>query len=552
MMKQKIRWPVLLIPSLIFLVVIIAGFVDEEGFIATLTSAFESLMESLGWLVSLTMLMFVVFAAVVLFHPIGKIRLGGPNAKPKMSYWQWFVVALCAGIGTGVVFWGAVEPLLFTMDPAPSLGLEPGSNEAVIWAMRTTFLHWTLTPYAIYVVFGLILAYVCYNMKQPFNVSSGFVPLLGKKATKGKFATAVDILTIFALVGGIAGSLGYGILQLSKGLQIIFGIQQSTVVYIGICVAIMLMYLATSISGLRKGILWLGDQNAKFYVVLLVFLLAIGPTVYIFNLFTQSLGSYIGNFVESMTFTAPFADSELWPQWWDMYWWVDWLSYGAIMGLFFVRLGYGRTLREFVVVNWLMPSLFGFIWFSIFGGKVLYEQLFLGIDHYSTYLSEGMEVMTLAAFDNVPFATAVKIFMLVIIAVSFITLANSMISTIASMSLKVSKESEEAPVSMKLFWGLLIGLASLVFTLSGGIDGIKMVKTFAGFPILFVGIAMVFGFIRYMAKRPRNERNEFIYEDVIADAPDSGEEPVPESNFTRKFKAWKAARQAKAQEEEED
>lgn len=551
-MKQKIRWPVLLIPSLIFLVVIIAGFVDEEGFIATLTSAFESLMESLGWLVSLTMLMFVVFAAVVLFHPIGKIRLGGPNAKPKMSYWQWFVVALCAGIGTGVVFWGAVEPLLFTMDPAPSLGLEPGSNEAVIWAMRTTFLHWTLTPYAIYVVFGLILAYVCYNMKQPFNVSSGFVPLLGKKATKGKFATAVDILTIFALVGGIAGSLGYGILQLSKGLQIIFGIQQSTVVYIGICVAIMLMYLATSISGLRKGILWLGDQNAKFYVVLLVFLLAIGPTVYIFNLFTQSLGSYIGNFVESMTFTAPFADSELWPQWWDMYWWVDWLSYGAIMGLFFVRLGYGRTLREFVVVNWLMPSLFGFIWFSIFGGKVLYEQLFLGIDHYSTYLSEGMEVMTLAAFDNVPFATAVKIFMLVIIAVSFITLANSMISTIASMSLKVSKESEEAPVSMKLFWGLLIGLASLVFTLSGGIDGIKMVKTFAGFPILFVGIAMVFGFIRYMAKRPRNERNEFIYEDVIADAPDSGEEPVPESNFTRKFKAWKAARQAKAQEEEED
>lgn len=550
MMKQKIRWPVLLIPSLIFLVVIIAGFVDEEGFIATLTSAFESLMESLGWLVSLTMLMFVVFAAVVLFHPIGKIRLGGPNAKPKMSYWQWFVVALCAGIGTGVVFWGAVEPLLFTMDPAPSLGLEPGSNEAVIWAMRTTFLHWTLTPYAIYVVFGLILAYVCYNMKQPFNVSSGFVPLLGKKATKGKFATAVDILTIFALVGGIAGSLGYGILQLSKGLQIIFGIQQSTVVYIGICVAIMLMYLATSISGLRKGILWLGDQNAKFYVVLLVFLLAIGPTVYIFNLFTQSLGSYIGNFVESMTFTAPFADSELWPQWWDMYWWVDWLSYGAIMGLFFVRLGYGRTLREFVVVNWLMPSLFGFIWFSIFGGKVLYEQLFLGIDHYSTYLSEGMEVMTLAAFDNVPFATAVKIFMLVIIAVSFITLANSMISTIASMSLKVSKESEEAPVSMKLFWGLLIGLASLVFTLSGGIDGIKMVKTFAGFPILFVGIAMVFGFIRYMAKRPRNERNEFIYEDVIADAPDSGEEPVPESNFTRKFKAWKAARQAKARGED--
>lgn len=544
-MKNKLRWPVLLVPSIIFIIVIIAGFVNEQGFIATLTMAFEHLMESMGWLVSLTMLAFVIFMIVVIFHPIGRIRLGGPNAKPKMSYWQWFVVALCAGIGTGVVFWGAVEPVLFAMDPAPSLGLEPGSNDAVIWSMRTTFLHWTLTPYAIYVTFGLILAYVCYNMKKPFTVSSGFVPLMGDKALKGKFASLIDILTIFALIGGIAGSLGYGILQLSKGADIVFGIKPSTIVYIVICALIVILYLATGISGLKKGILWLGDKNAWFYLILLGFLLIIGPTTYIFNLFTQSIGSYFGNFIESMTYTAPFADSELWPQWWDMYWWVDWLSYGAIMGLFFVRLGYGRTLREFVIVNWVMPSVFGFVWFSIFGGKVLHEQLFEGIDHYGTYLKEGAEAMTLAAFDNVPFAGAVKVFMLVIIAVSFITLANSMISTVASMSLKTSSESEEAPTGLKLFWGLLIGLASLVFTLSGGIDGIKMVKTFAGFPIVFVGIFMLAGFIRYMRKRPRDENNNFVYEDVIANAPDSGEEPAETSGLIRKIRERMAAKQGK-------
>ena len=173
---KNIRSTVLFVPSAIFIIVLIAGFIDIKTFNSVLTGVFERLMVNMGWLVSLTMLVFVIFCLTMLFHPIGKIRIGGPNAKPKMTRWQWFAVSLCAGIGTGVVFWGAVEPLLFTMQPAPSLGIAPGSNEAVIWAMSTTFLHWTLTPYAIYVTFGVILAYVCGNMRKPFNPSSGFVP----------------------------------------------------------------------------------------------------------------------------------------------------------------------------------------------------------------------------------------------------------------------------------------------------------------------------------------------------------------------------------------
>lgn len=273
-MKQKtgLRPAVLLVPSLIFLGVILLGFAFGDAFIATLTAAFESVMYNLGWLVSLTMLVFVIFVLVVIFHPIGNIRLGGPNAKPKMTYWQWFVVSLCAGIGTGVVFWGAVEPLLFTMEPAPSLGLEPGSNEAVIWAMRTTFLHWTLTPYAIYVAFGLILAYVCHNMRKPFNVSSGLIPLLGDRAARGKLGTVVDVLTVFALIGGVAGSLGYGILQLGKGIDLVFGIAPNTLIYVVIALVIFAAYTATSISGLNRGILWLGDKNAWFFLFLLAFL----------------------------------------------------------------------------------------------------------------------------------------------------------------------------------------------------------------------------------------------------------------------------------------
>ncbi len=534
--KMQIRPAVLLVPTIIFVVVIAMGVINGDVFIATLTTGFEAMMKSFGWVVSLTMLLFIVLCIIVVIGPMGKIRLGGPNAKPKMTYWQWFAVALTAGIGTGVVFWGAVEPLLFTYEPAPSLGLEPGSNEAVIWAMRTTFLHWTLTPYAIYVAFGIVMAYVVHNMRKPYNVSSGLVPLFGDKVINSKLGGVVDVLTVFALVGGVAGSLGYGILQLSSGVSTVFGVKQSVFMYVVIAFAIFVAYTATSISGLNKGILWLGDKNSWFFMFLLLFLLIVGPASYIGNLFTQSFGSYINNFVESMTFTAPFADSQLWPQWWDQYWWIDWLSYGAIMGLFLVRLGYGRTLREFVIVNWIMPSVFGFIWFSIFGGTVLYGQMYEGIDYYSLYLEQGSEAMTLAVFEHVPFSGILRPFMLLIIAISFVTLANSMISTISSMTLKGEAESGEAPFWLKLIWGVIIAATSLIFTLTGGIDGIKMVKAFAGFPIVIVGWLVVVGFLKHMAGRPRNERGEYVYEDVIANAPDSGEAAAETSKTFEKLK----------------
>ena len=167
-----------------------------------------------------------------------------------------------------------------------------------------------------------------------------------------------------------------------------------------------------------------------------------------------------------------------------------------------------------------------------------HRQLLLYRADDSIYLEKGMEAMTLEAFNSVPFAPVIKAFMLLIIAVPFITLANSMISTIASMSIKNSSENEEAPFGLKLFWGIIIAAAALVFTLAGGIDGVKMVKTFAGFPIVFLGIVMIVGFIVDMAKRPRDAAGNFEYEEAIANAPDNGEPCAPPSPTMEKLKAW--------------
>ncbi|AOT68887.1 BCCT family transporter [Geosporobacter ferrireducens] len=508
--KFGLRWGVIIAPVSIFAALIVLGFTDSSAFLKVLWGIFEKLMVSLGWLVDLGCLSFVIFLAVLCFHPVGKIKFGGKDAKPRYSTWNWWAISICAGIGTGIVFWAAPEPLLFSMEPAPGVEMIAGSRDAIIWAMRTSFLHWTFTPYAIYITIGVIVGYAYYNMRKPYNISSGFVPMIGDKALGNTFSTTVDALTVFAITGGVAGSLGYGLLQIGSGLKYVFGIEPGPVVWVGIAMIIIVAYNISSISGLDKGIKWLSDKNAWAFIVFMIFALIFGPTSYILNLTTQSMGAFLNNFLEAMTFTDPFPDSGLWPQWWDMYWFVDWLSFGPIVGLFLIKLCYGRTIREFIVVNWLLPSVFGMIWFGVFGGLTLNAQFNLGYDLYGFMQANGLESVMLKIFDFLPLATILRPLMIILIILSFVTLADSMTSTVSLMTLKNNMNVKEAPAVIKLCWGLLMGLTSIIFVLNGGLEGIKVVKTLAGFPILFIEIAMMVGFIVYMYNKPKEEIEEKV------------------------------------------
>jgi|GEM_PF-67492 Choline-glycine betaine transporter len=526
--KYRLRPAVLLIPGAIFVTMVVLGFGNPVPFIKVLNNFYIKMMWNLGWVESLLLFAFVVFLIVVLVTPLGKIRLGGPNAQPKIGYRHWFAVSLTTGIGAGVVFWGAAEPLLFSMEPAPGTGIAGGTNEAVIWGMAKTFMHWTITPYASCVVFGLVLAYAIHNMGMPYKVSSMLTPVFGRNFVNTKWASFVDVLTTFALAGAVSGGLGYGIMQLSAGVELWTGIDANMFTYFCVGGALFVVYMLTGLTGLRRGIAWLGDKNTLFYYILLAFIFLVGPIGYTLNLSTQSLGEFVQTFVSSMTFTSPFKDGAYWPQWWDMYWWTDWMAYAPMLGLFFVKMGYGRTLKEFIVVNWAMPSLFGFVWFSVFGGTVLYGQYYKGIDYYAIYKTKGAEALTLSVFQHIPLSGIMTAFMLVIIAVSLITQANSMLGTLSSMSIHDAdaRSSVEPPSHVKIYWGVLFIAVALVFVSTGGIEGVKVIKAICGMPIAFLGIIMFFGFIKYMKRRPRLADGSYEYEKHVVNAPDNGEEPL--------------------------
>lgn len=534
--KVKIRPAVMATTVILFVAMLAMILINAEGFYYVLnTLVMNTLMSSVGWFVSLVMLFMVILCVVIMVTPLGKIRLGGPNAKPKFSYMQWFGISLCTGIGAGVVFWGAAEPLLFAMEPSVSTGLAAGSNGAVLWSMLHCFLQWGLTPYASCVIMGVILSYAILNMGAPFKASSCLVPIFGEKVLKSRWCDAFDSISAFALTGAVAGGLGYGAMQLSAAVKAFAGVEPSTTVYAIIIVVMFFCYNASAVSGLRNGITWLSNRNTQLFFALLLFVLFAGPTAYICNLFTESLGEYMSEFFAASLYTAPYPDAAMWPQNWDMYWWVDWMAYAPLLGLFMVRVAYGRTLREFIMIEWLFPALFGIVWFSVFGGTILHAQLFEGVDFYSVYLAEGAEALTLSMFNVLPLSTIAKVVMLLIITVSLVTQCDSMTVTLSSMCMEKSDENTEAPIPLKLFWGIVFAVIALVFTVLGGIGGVKTIKSFCGIPLTFICLFVTLGYLRYMAKRPRRDSGEYQYEDGVANAPDNGEPEAPKSKLLGKL-----------------
>lgn len=535
--KGKARWSVMSVTIVLFALMLVAIVVNAEAFYDILNNlVMNNLMWGLGWFTSIVCLIMVVLCVVVMITPIGKIKLGGPNAKPKFTYLQWFGISLCTGIGAGVVFWGAAEPLLFAMEPDPSAGLAAGSNGAIVWSMLHCFLQWGFTPYATCVVMGVILAYFILNKKAPFKTSSLLIPLFGDKVTNSKWATAFDAWCAFALTGAVAGGLGYGAMQLSAGIKAFAGIEPTMMMYIIIILCMFVCYNLSAVSGLRNGITMLSNLNTRFFFILLLFVFLAGPTAYICNLFTHSMGEYMSEFFSASLYTAPFADAGNWPQNWDMYWWVDWMAYAPLLGLFMVRVGYGRTLREFVLIEWILPALFGIVWFSVFGGTILHAQIYDGVDFYSIYLNDGAEALTLAMFNVLPLSKIAKIVMLCVITISLVTQCDSMAVTLAGMSMEGSDDTHEPPVWLKLFWGIVFAVIAMVFVVLGGINGVKTIKSFCGIPMCFLCFAIMLGFIRYLTKRPRKTNGEYEYEAEVADAPDNGEPEAPLDGIDKLFR----------------
>lgn len=485
--RPLVFWP----PFLLLLTAVILSFVNLDGFLGV-TSAINSwILDRFSWLFSLGTLVMVGTCVWVYFSPLGQVRIGGEQAKPLLSKWRWFSIALCTTVAIGILFWATAEPMYHLHSPPSSSGLTAGSSQAATFAMSTMFLHWSFTPYAIYSIPALMFALAYYNLKLPFSLGSALSPILGDKV-RGKSGQVIDAIALYALVAGMAASLGTGVLTLAGGLDNMLSVGTGPVVLGLVTLAIVVTFILSAASGLHKGIARLSSLNTRIFFGLIAFVFVFGPTTFILSMGVEGLGSYLGNFFQKSLFTGA-SSGDQWPQWWTIFYWANWLAWAPITAMFLGKIARGYTVKEFIIMNFVLPALFACVWMSIFSGTALHMDMNNDGLLHKALQATGAESVVYTMFDNLPIAGITAVVFIFVSFLSYVTAADSNTEAIANLCTETSESSDATPedagkgnLMLKVVWGATIGFIAWVMTSFAGIDGIKMMSNLGGLPALFI------------------------------------------------------------------
>lgn len=441
-----------------------------------------------GWYYMIITILMVFFCVFIIFSPIGKLKLGKPQDKPEFNTISWFAMLFSAGMGIGLVFYGAAEPMSHFISPPTA---SPESKAAMTESMRSTFLHWGFHAWAIYGVVALALAYAQFRKGEPGLLSKTLRPLLGDRVD-GPIGTIIDVLSVFATVVGVAVSLGMGALQINGGLEYLFGVPNNIIVQGVIIVIVTVLFLASAWSGLSKGIQYLSNLNLILASILLIVTLIIGPTILILNMFTSSTGALFDSFLFNGFDIAPLNEQKsAWLNDWTLYYWGWWMSWSPFVGIFIARVSRGRSIREFILGVMLVPTIVSFIWFSVFGvtgievGKKTPE-----------IFKMTTETQLFGVFNELPMGMLLSLVSLALICIFFITSADS--ATFV-LGMQTTYGSLEPAGRIKIVWGVAQSLIAFVLLFSGGDTGLGALQSAAiisAFPFSFIIIMMIVAFYK--------------------------------------------------------
>lgn len=514
------------IPPAVFLVIILMiGIVVPQQLGDTMDRLLSWLTTNFGWFYALGATLLVGVAIWICFSKYGKIKFGGKDAQPEMSTFRWFCIVMTSGMAAGICYYAVAEPLSFFENPPVFSGAAGGSIEAAEQALQYVFLHWTLHPYAIYVVVGLACGFMYWNAKKPFSVASGLYPLLGEKVM-GTPRHWINALAVFALVCGVGTSLGLSVDQITVGLNYVFHQNlDPNIVGIFICLGFAVISIAAASSGLHKGISYISSANMYMFFFLMVFVLIFGGVRFIMNNTVSSLGKYFSTVVEQSLYVEPAYQSG-WVNNWTIFYWAWWIVFAPLVGLFQIKLAKGRTVRQFILVNMFAPSLFLVFWFGIFGGAVINLGL-SGITTVSEVFNElGTSVALFAFLKEFPLAWVLILVAFAAIIFSVLTMTEAEVMTIADLCVKNEKleaveedgrletvdeaevvESDlKSPLFLKIFWGLTMCLLAFILLYSGGLDAVQTASVVLGFPILILLLLMAISLIKGLRNYKKYDR----------------------------------------------
>ena len=458
---------------------------------ATLAAVFDlalaTITRDFGWLYLWVVLGLVLLCALLAFGRHGDLKLGGDDEQPEFSTASWFAMLFAAGMGIGLVFWGVAEPLSHYGAPPP--GITPGTPEAANAAMRYSFFHWGLHPWAIYAVVALAIGYFQFRRGGAALVSTATNTLPWRPIQR--LGPVFDTLAVVATAFGVAASLGIGALQINAGLARVFGLPVNPTAQLAIIAITTALFLGSALTGVTRGIRWLSNLNLVLAAGLALAVFVLGPTVAIVDTFTTTLGSYLSEFVRMSLRTTPFRDSG-WVGGWTVFYWAWWVSWSPFVGLFIARVSRGRTIREFIIGTVLAPTLAAFVWFSVFGGTALHLEIWQGAPIAEAVAADTSTAL-FAMFESLPGATLLSFVATLLVLIFFVTSGDSATLVLGMMS---SGGNPNPRAGLKLLWGLLVAGIAASLLLAGGVKAVQTATIVFALPFTLVIVLMAWALWR--------------------------------------------------------
>lgn len=497
-LRLAINPPVFFVAAGLLIAFVAFGVLATESAAKLLPGILDWVSTRFGWLYVTSVAFFVVFATWLLFSRFAHIRLGDDDERPEFSLLTWFSMLFSAGMGIGLVFYGVAEPMLHYSGPPGMPGASPRAAEL---ALPITFFHWGIHAWAIYVLMGLGIAYFSYRKKLPLGLRSCFYPLLGERV-HGWPGHAIDILAVFGTLFGLATSLGLGAMQVSAGLAYLFDTPHDTPTQLSLIAIITLAATVSLVTGVKKGIRRLSELNIGLAALLILSVLALGPTLFIVNNLVENVGRYVTTVFTRTFHLVTFSERDAdWMKSWTLFYWGWWIAWSPFVGMFVARVSRGRTIREFILGVLLVPSAVTFLWFSVFGGTALHLELFGG-GGIASAVSNDISTAIYVMLERLPLSQLLSFVAACVVAVFFVTSSDSASFVVDMLT---SGGHPNPPIWQRVFWALAEGTCAAVLLYAGGsaaLSALQAAVVAIGLPFCFVLLGICLSLYRALQEEP--------------------------------------------------
>ncbi|MBH3432263.1 BCCT family transporter [Pseudomonas citronellolis] len=502
--RSTLNPPVFYSSAVLILVLVLYASVFQEQAQALFNDVQQWIITNASWFYILAVALILISVVFLAVSRYGDIKLGPDHSEPEYRSSSWFAMLFSAGMGIGLMFFGVAEPVMhFTTPPVG----EPGTVAAAREAMKITFFHWGLHAWAIYAMVGLILAYFSFRKGLPLTLRSALYPLIGERI-HGPIGHAVDIFAILGTVFGVATSLGYGVLQINSGFHHLFGLPVNPTVQI-VLIAITCGLATLSVaSGLDKGIRILSELNLGLAAVLLLFVLLLGPTVFLLQTYVQNTGAYLSDIVYK-TFNLYAYQPTDWIGGWTLLYWGWWLSWSPFVGLFIARISRGRTIREFVCGVLFVPAGFTLLWMTVFGDSAIHMILTDGVQDLAAIVDQDSSLALFAFLEHFPLSSVVSMVAVLMVVVFFVTSADSGALVVDMLA---SSGHDHSPLWQRIFWSVSIGVVAIALLLANGLKALQTATIASALPFSIILLASIWGLFRalHLDATRRGLRNQTL------------------------------------------